>query len=172
MRCRDSESATMRELVKRGQIKFLRHAWHLTGDREAAWDLIQDSWVAIVKGIRALDDPTCFRAWAFRIVTNKCADRIRRLQTQRMRRDETAGDAERESVDPVSESIEEEEMTSLRQAIWRLPQEQRAVLALHDLEGIGTEELGMILEVPRGTIKSRLHHARQALKDSLERVQS
>ena len=77
----DSEAFT--QLVERWHPRLLRHAYHLTQDREAAGDVAQESWMAIVRGMGSLRDPARFRAWALRIVANKARDWIRRKKKEK-----------------------------------------------------------------------------------------
>ncbi|NIR42694.1 MAG: RNA polymerase sigma factor, partial [Gemmatimonadetes bacterium] len=64
-------------LVDRWHARLLRHAYHYTQDGEAARDVAQESWIAVVRGLRSLEDPARFRAWVLRIVANKARDWIR-----------------------------------------------------------------------------------------------
>ena len=80
MGCQDGDGQSLIALVNRWQPRLLCHAMRLTREHEAAMDVVQDAWVAIVRGIRRLDDPACFAPWVYRIVTNKCADWTRQRQ--------------------------------------------------------------------------------------------
>ena len=73
----DGDSTAMEALVGRWQKRLWHHALRLTGDRDAAWDVTQQAWLGIVKGLQKLHDPANFRAWAYRITANKSADWIR-----------------------------------------------------------------------------------------------
>ncbi len=73
----------MELLVARWHKRLWRHAQHLVGDTEAAWDVTQQSWLAIIKGLGKLQDPACFRSWAYRITTNLSVDWIRKQQRSR-----------------------------------------------------------------------------------------
>jgi len=172
LRCQDGERDALASLVARWQPRFGAFAWRLTGDRESARDVVQESWLAIVKGLRRLDDPACFRTWAYRIVRNKCADwtrrRVVRREGERLLNEETDhGDTTR-AVD----SEANEEASVIRQAMEELPPEQRVVLSLHYLDGMGLQAISESLGVPVGTVKSRLFLARNRLRSVLERVTS
>lgn len=162
----DGEAEAFRELVGRWQRRLWRHAWRLTGRRDAASDVLQEAWIAIVRGIRKLDDPACFGAWAYRIVGHKCADWTRGRLRQRNLVESAAEDAVEAVDDPPSGGDEDE---GVRQALARLPAEYRAVLSLRYLDGASTAEIANILGVPLGTVKSRLHYAKKQMKRVLER---
>src|SRR5882724_5213511 len=83
LRFQDGDGEALNELVCRWQPRLLRHAWHLTRQLESAADATQESWLAIVRKIDRLRDPAAFRAWAYRIVTHKCADLTRRQPIER-----------------------------------------------------------------------------------------
>src|SRR5688572_19363110 len=83
LRCQDGDASALDELVCRWQPRLLRHAWHLTRRADAASDVTQESWLGIVRGIGRLADPAMFRAWAYRIVTHKCADWTKRRRNER-----------------------------------------------------------------------------------------
>jgi RNA polymerase sigma factor (sigma-70 family) len=70
-------------LSRRWHPRVLGHAYRLLGRREAARDVAQEAWLAIVRGLRRLDDPARFKSWSFAIVGNKCRDWIRRTQRRR-----------------------------------------------------------------------------------------
>jgi RNA polymerase sigma-70 factor (ECF subfamily) len=149
----------MEALVRRWQKRLWRYAYDLTGRTDAAWDVTQDGWLGIVRGIRRLQDPAHFKAWAYRIVTNKANDwrrremRKNRAQPQATRREATIGETPRVEVS-----------NDLRALLRRLSDRSRAVLTLHYIECFGVAEIAGILRIAKGTVKSRLHTARKELK--------
>lgn len=172
LRCREGDSAALEALIARWQTRFGRLAWRLTGQREAAQDIVQDAWLAIVRGLRRLDDPAFFRTWAYRIVRNKCTDWTRRRTVERKASKELQNAALGESGVTACESESDRNVRLLRDAMAKLPEEQRAMLALHYIDGMGVAEIAHVLNVPAGTVKSRLYHARDRLKQVLERVET
>ena len=84
LQCQEGDGDALKALIARWQPRLARLAWRLTGESEAARDVVQDAWLAIVRGLKRLDDPARFRWWAYRIVTNKCADWIRRRSVRRI----------------------------------------------------------------------------------------
>src|SRR4030042_5729298 len=78
MDCQSGRVKAMELLVNRWQKRLWQYARNLTGDTEAAWDITQESWLGIIRGIGRLDDPARFRPWAYRIVPNKVNDWIRK----------------------------------------------------------------------------------------------
>ncbi len=164
MRCQAGDRESFDLLVRRWQRRLWRYARSLTGSDDAAWDVTQETWIAIVKRIRKLSDPAWFGAWAHRIVRNKCADHCRGAGRQR---NLAAGLAERQRAndDPHREDPGEVVAHALR----RLSPEQRGLLTLkYGDEALNIVEIAVVLGIPVGTVKSRLYHAREELRQILE----
>ncbi len=154
------------DLVRRWQPRLVAHAWRLLGDGEAARDCVQAAWLEIARGLTGLQDERAFPAWAYRIVSRRCA---RDIASSRQRRDLSRAAAA--EPDPVPEHLDIEARDDARRlhaAITTLPPAQRAAVALFHFEGLGIAEIAVALDVPAGTIKTRLMHARRALRAVLE----
>lgn len=149
-------------LAARWQPRLLRTARRLLGDEEEAVAAVQQSWLAIFSGIDRLRDPARFGAWAFAILHRRCASRIARLQKERAR---DGGRADEQSL------AQPDERSNGAQAILDsfavLPPGQRLAAHLHYVEGLTLREIARVANAPEGTIKSRLYHARKALKRAL-----
>jgi len=159
MRCQDGEADAMAELVRRWQQRLWRHAYRMTGREDGAWEVAQEAWLAIVRGIGRLYDPARFRGWAYRIVTNKAANWIARRRRRRDKQRELPADPPATGGDERTDPGED-----LQAALRRLPKQRRAILSLHYLEGLTVAEIAAALSIPPGTVKSRLYHARNELK--------
>lgn len=164
---RAGDRRAMETLAVRWSPKLLRHAYRLTGDIEMARDAAQDGWADIISGLPRLSDAALFPSWAFRIVTRRCADAIRR--NQRRRRTIAAFALESEPAGPDEASAESNaDRAPLRRALSALPSEQRAAVALFYGEDLSVAEIAAALAAPVGTIKTRLMHARRKLREALE----
>ena len=164
LRCQEADSEAFGELLQRWQKRLWQHAWRLVGREDAAWDILQDSLVAISRGISRLEAPAAFGAWAYRIVTYKSRDWIRK----ETRRRHAYGSYETELAHNQEDPLPGEKIMSLKEAVLRLPGKDRALLALKYEDDFDIEEIASILDVPTGTVKSRLYHARQRLKRMME----
>lgn len=165
LRCQQRDPAAFEELVERWHERLWRHAWRLTSDEQAAWDVVQDTWIAISQGIGRVADPNAFSAWAYRVTSNKSTDWLRR---QRRRNASDGVFLERAAVDMAVAVDVRRRSRDVKQAMEQLPGADRALLCLHYEEGFDTIEIAEILGIPRGTVKSRLYHARERLKNLLE----
>ena len=163
MDAQDGREEALEALVGRWQKRLWWHACNLTGSADDAWEITQESWLAIVRGLSRLNDPARFGSWAYRIVTNKAHDRLRRRG-----RDACPAPApdpqETETVSPPDPVAGE-----VREILRRLPAAARTVLHLRYLEGFDLAELAEILGIPEGTVKSRLHSARAEFRKLWER---
>ncbi len=156
-------------LVVRWQPKLLRHAWRLLGDAERARDAVQESWVEILRSLGRLDDLAAFPAWALQIVTRRCQRLFRGSDQQRrataaltVEADEICSNAHEGELNVDIEQV----LTALRS----LPGAQRSVLALFYLESLSVAEIAIAMDVPPGTVKTRLMHARNKVRALLEGV--
>lgn len=160
LRSQTGDSDAVTQLVEYWQPRLWVFARTLVGDDESAWDVTQDVWLAVMRDLRRLQDPGRFRPWIFRIVRNKAADKVRGWQRQRR--------LLREQAAIAGQQIRHE-TNDVRELLSTMPKPEGSMLALHYLEGIGYEELATILDIPVGTVKSRLYKARQEFRKLLER---
>lgn len=178
LRCQSGDTDALEELIGSWQPRLWRHARRLTGRREAAWDVLQETLLGIVRNLHRLDDPALFRTWAYRIATNKSADWLRKQQRDRKLAEAVANNGDPRSL-PVQQPRELEpthepndDVKRLHDAMGELSGDRQTILVMHYLDGMGIAEIAVALDIPAGTVKSRLYHARQHLKELLERTES
>ena len=155
MDCQSGSARAMEMLVSRWQKRLWKYAYNLTDDTEAAWDITQESWLGIIKGIRKLHDPAKFKGWVYRIVTNKVNDWIRKNKMVK----------KVELNEMQNHQHKDEQNTDVKELLAKLDMKKRAVLNLYYLEQLSIPEIGIALKIPKGTVKSRLHNARNELKE-------
>ncbi len=155
MDAQDGNVKAMEALVSRWQKRLWHHAFRLTDDTQAAWDVTQQAWLGIIKGLRKLHDPANFRAWAYRITTNKAINWIRKNRK-----------VKKVNLDEIQEQQQKtREDTGIKELLEKLDIKKQAVLCLYYFEQLSVSEIGTALNIPRGTVKSRLHNARKELKE-------
>lgn len=178
------------ELLESHRARIYALCLGMTGSPDLALDLTQDALVKIILGLPGFAFRSRLSTWITRVVMNVClSDRRRRrlrrtlsLQTPTGNQElGTASDSRRGPwVSNLADSRElppdhivqvREESGRLRAALTRLEQRQRAILILRDGQGLDYSEIAAILEVPEGTVKSRLFRARLALRTELERLE-
>jgi RNA polymerase sigma factor (sigma-70 family) len=159
MECQDGSVRALDRLVSRWQKRLWRYAYRLTGDAEAAWDVTQESWLGVIRGLARLHDPARFRPWIYQIVTRKADDWIAGNAKTRRRR------VEMKSEEPEEDQWQDrEDSDEIQNLLRELPDQSRTVLTLYYLEGLSIAEAAQVLGIPEGTVKSRLHAARNELK--------
>ena len=154
------DNKALEELIDYWQPRLLKHAWYLTNDQEVAKDIVQDSWIAAMKGLRSLRDPSRFRAWIYKVITYKCADWSRQNQRQKKLQKEMP----HTMLDHTSESDSNDDFYSVLNT---LDTKYKTILSLYYLEEMSIAEVAEILKISQGTVKSRLYHARNKLKQKL-----
>jgi RNA polymerase sigma-70 factor (ECF subfamily) len=142
-------------------------AYRLTGDDEEARDLAQDVLIRLHKGLARYREGN-FEGWLYRTTVNAFRDRLRK---RKRLREDTLPD---EPPGMRTRGIVEEEVQLgelhdvVQRALVRLPPEYREAVVLRDLEGRSYEEIAHILDIPAGTVRSRIHRGREALRQLLE----
>ena len=158
--CQNGRAEALRALVSRWQRRFWRHALYLTGDAEAAWDVTQESWLGIVRGIARLKQPARFREWGFRIVTNKARDWMKR------KRGGTGRDPDALPAPVIEGDLERSDNAAdVLHLLRRVSSDHRVILTLHYFEGLRVADVADILGIPVGTAKSRLYAAREEFRE-------
>lgn len=155
------------KLVTLYHKKFLRHAYRLLNDMDPAKEAVQDGWLDILRGLPKLNEDAAFAAWSFRIITRKCAKQISRLQAARGANQFLTDDVQQDSQAEVELELAADRR-SLRAAMAELPNTHRAAVALFYLEEMTVAEVAVALEIPVGTVKTRLMNARRKLRAALE----
>ncbi|MCL2640233.1 MAG: RNA polymerase sigma factor [Phycisphaerales bacterium] len=163
LRCQEGDPAAMEQLVLRWQERLWHHARRLSGNDEAAWDVLQEAWMAMAGRMRSLNDPAAFGGWAYQIVSHKCRDWIRREMRGR-----AALEAYREMPEEGEDEWLQKKYEEVKALMERLSGAERAILALVYEEGFDMGQVAEILGVPAGTVKSRLFHARRKLRELYE----
>lgn len=162
---RTGDKSALDRLAQRWQPKLLRHARRLLGETEPAREATQEAWLEILRGLSGLREARAFPAWAYRIVSRRCAGGIRQRQCQRQR--DVA-----ETFDEVASTTESPERNvsndELHELLAGLPAHHRATLALFYLEGLTVTEIASALEIASGTVKTRLMHARHRMRALLQ----
>lgn len=174
-RCQAGDRASFDLLVRDHYQLAYNIAYRMLADANSAADATQN---AFVRAFRALDDfraDASFATWLYRIVTNVCLDHIRQAQKEPtnltvLADDETTRaqrDIPDERADPAAQVEQQQRQQVVHAALQRMSPEHRGVVVLYDLNGFSHEETAQILDIPTGTVKSRLNRARLILKELL-----
>lgn len=156
----NGNSAALVQLVKRWHKDFCKKAFFIVKDSEVAKDVAQESWQTIIKKLDSLKDASSFGSWALRIVNNKAID-VLRVQS-RLTKTKSELKKVYEIEEPHTENKELKNL--LLRGIQDLTVEQRQVIWLFYLNEYTLSEIAELLKIKKGTVKSRLFHAREKLK--------
>ena len=172
-RARSGDTRAFEDLARREERALYRHALRIVGTTSDAEDIVQDALFSAWRSIASFQG-TSFRAWLFRIATNRALDQLR----SRKRRPELPldppDDDEVTWAEPVAPGPDltqlagdREALAAVEAALEALPAEQRTALLLRDVEGFAYEEIAVITTVEIGTVKSRIHRGRLAVRNAL-----
>ncbi len=173
--CRAGQTEAFGALVQRHQERLYQTLLHLCGSSEDAKDVLQDTFLRAYEKLEQFHGDSSFYTWVYRIGVNialsghrrrRARPTVRRMGDDSVNRHEDAAD-ESADADPTYalERVEREQIVEA--ALNQLGPEHRAVVILKDFDGRRYEEIGVILNVPIGTVRSRLHRARCELRDRL-----
>jgi RNA polymerase sigma-70 factor (ECF subfamily) len=166
LRCQAGDEAAFAELVARFQPRLRYYLHKMLRDVQGAEDALQDVWLAVFRAVSRLADLSAFRAWLYRIARDRALRELRKHRpSYRPLRE----------VDPVDGRSAETPFTAadverVHAALDELAAEHREVLVLRYLETMTYEEIARVVGRPVGTVRSRLHYARHALRGVLERM--
>jgi len=172
-RARSGDTRAFEDLARREERALYRHALRIVGTTSDAEDIVQDALFSAWRSIASFQGLS-FRAWLFRIATNRALDQLR----SRKRRPELPldppDDDEVTWAEPVAPGPDlaqiagdREALAAVESALEALPAEQRTALLLRDVEGFAYEEIAVITSVEIGTVKSRIHRGRLAVRNAL-----
>jgi RNA polymerase sigma factor (sigma-70 family) len=162
VRCQLGERQAFDDLIDRWHIPLWKYARRLTGDDDAAKEVVQDVWLRVLRGIHRLRDGSRLRAWLFGIARRTLTDRLRAQYARPAMSDVDLTDVAWAAPDDL-----ESELAALEHELARLPITEREVLTLFYLQELSLAEIAEVLDVPAGTVKSRLFRARQLLRREL-----
>ena len=154
-------------MVKANQARILRLALGMMRDRAAAEDIAQETFLRAFRFQAGFRGESSVSTWLYRVAMNLCLDAQRKLQARVL---QPIDDTEESPPDPArspEESLELSQMAKkVELALETVGSKHRAILLLREVEGLSYEEISAVLEIPLGTVMSRLHHARMKLFDA------
>src|SRR5262245_31310723 len=178
-RAQTGDVAAFRQLVERHQRRAFAIALSLVRDENDARELVQDAFLRVYKGLKNFQGTSSFFTWLYRIITNLSIDLIRKPGRQLADIDEARFETDEsqeadfpllsrvDGSDPVDVVRRREIAGRLQAALDALPPYHRGVIVMREIEGLSYEEMAQAMGVSKGTIMSRLFHARQKLQKAL-----
>ena len=179
--CKAGDENAFAEIVLAYQKKVFNIAFRMLGNREEAKELSQEVFLSVLESIKDLREEVKFEPWLTQMTLNHCRNRWKYLKRRHYFKTDSLndpigtedGEMERPVYDPSGnpETLFEKKIIRefVRKGLLKLKEDQREMIVLRDLQGHSYEEIGKLLSLPEGTIKSRLHRARMDLKGILEK---
>jgi RNA polymerase sigma-70 factor (ECF subfamily) len=161
-KCRAGDKEAFRHVVERYQAQAIGHAIAILGNRENAMDAVQEAFIDAFQALDRVDLTRRFYPWFYVILRNRCY----KLATK-LKKHEVSNWDETEILAPAA-SLQPEDTMLLERAMLKLPAEDRELITLRHLDGLSYDELAKRLEIPQGTVMSRLYYARKNLRERLK----
>jgi RNA polymerase sigma-70 factor (ECF subfamily) len=175
--CAAGDGEAVRHLVTANNQRLFRTAWSILKNRQEAEDVLQSAYASALRAIGSFEARSTLTTWLTRITINEALAR-RRVQQRRRKHLEAEGvqvlETYREQLakgsqapSPEAEAAREQLRSILERAIGDLPESFRTVFVLHEIEGVSVEDTAYTLDIPTGTVKTRLMRARKKLQQAL-----
>ncbi|MEM9379315.1 MAG: sigma-70 family RNA polymerase sigma factor [Planctomycetota bacterium] len=171
LRAQVGEPEAYGRLVEMHGARLRYYVRRLVRDPDEVEDVVQDTWLAVVRRIATLDDPASFRAWMYRIARNLVTTGLRRRRALRSLDDPDHADGAPAAPEGDDElEVEAFDAQDVHRALERLPLPQRETLALRFVDGLTYDEIAAVVGRSVGTVRSRLHYGKHALHAELTRL--
>jgi RNA polymerase sigma-70 factor (ECF subfamily) len=162
----DKES--LNELLKIVQTPLFRYIYRLVSEQNLAEDILQEVFLIIYRKLKWLENPTLFRAWAYRIASRETFRHLKKEKkwTEQIRDEEVLETIQAEISDQI---YEPELIAKIPEMLEKVSPASRAVLILHYLEEMSLNQVAEVLDISLGTVKSRLNYGLEALRKHYDR---
>ena len=159
-------------LVERHQNRIFQFVLALLRNRQDAEDVAQEAFVGAFRKLDSFEGRSSFFTWLRRLAYNACIDHLRKKKSRKsdLSTPDTSYLVASQSANPMNRLEERETIDAVRSAIDQLPEEQRSIVCMRDIDGMDYSEIASVLDIPIGTVRSRLHRARLELKSIFERA--
>jgi RNA polymerase sigma factor (sigma-70 family) len=176
-RAQAGDTAAFDELVSRHALRIRGMVYHMTGHREDTEDIVQAAWVRAYRALKRFRGQSAFYTWLYRIAMNLTLNHLkrRRRRAGELSLDDLEGTVERhpDLMDlaarhtPARDAQLSDLQRRIHEALGTLGEKHRAVVVLHDIQGLPHEAIGKALGIPTATVRTRLFYARRRLQDEL-----
>jgi RNA polymerase sigma-70 factor (ECF subfamily) len=165
LRCQAGDPGAFEDLIAVMERPLLYYAASLTGSQDRGLDVLQEVWIKALRGIRKLKDPGSLRSWLYSVTHGVAVDAFRR-SASRERAEQTQFEDFHESEEPSAEKLmfDREDAEALHRALNLVGSAHREVLVLHFLQDLSLAEIAEVVGCSEGTVKSRLHYAKQSMR--------
>ena len=166
LRCQRGDREAFAHLVARWEARLFYYIRRLAPTEEDAWDALQETWIRVVASIHTLRDESLLAPWLYRLARNVAVSQFRLGRHERELREPADELADIENAEPEFTADDAEQVHC---ALDQVALPFREVLTLFFIQGLSVAQIATIVEIPEGTVKSRLHYARRALREAMEK---
>ena len=165
LKCQRRDEKAFREIVNSWEPRLYYYLRRIVENENDVWDILQETWLAVFKNIRKLEDPLKFSTWLYKISHNKAVNLLRKENRYvQMKSDQISDNFENTNTDiDVKERGEH-----VHKLLDKLKLAHREIITLYFLEGFSINEMAQIIGVSEGTVKSRLYYAKHKLHEVLK----
>jgi RNA polymerase sigma-70 factor (ECF subfamily) len=172
------DQSAYEEIVEIYKDKVFQLCYRILGNRHEAEDMAQEAFIRAYVNISSFNIDLKFSTWLYRIATNLCIDRIRKKKPDYYLDAEVSGtdgltmysQIASDTILPEDEIESLELQETIQREITKLPEKYRSVIVLKYIEELSLNEISEILDIPLGTVKTRIHRGREALRHQLRNV--
>ncbi len=161
--CLDGDMKAFEEIVKKYQKPVFNTALRMTNNRKDAEDITQSAFLKVYENLESFNPDYKFFSWLYKISYNEILSFLKRRRPFEELNNNTIS----EDNNPVEKSEKNDEAAEIKKAIMKLKPDARTVILLRHYQNMSYKEIGMILDIPEKTVKSRLYSSRQYLKEIL-----
>lgn len=174
-RIRAGDTSGFDELYKQYRTRAYNLAFRVTKNNESALDVVQESFIKVFKNLDGFEGSSSFYTWLYRIVMNLAIDKVRadaRGQRhvefdERLAQDESLEGKTARSESPLRRVLRSELSARIREVLDELPEYHREAIVLREVDGLSYDEIAEAMDCPKGTVMSRLFHARHKMQERL-----
>ncbi|MBR2902524.1 MAG: sigma-70 family RNA polymerase sigma factor [Clostridia bacterium] len=174
---RDGDVEAFERLIESVKLLVINTAYQYLKDYEDALDCSQEVFIKAYRNMASYRENSAFSTWIYQITKNQCIDMLRRNKTTNLSIEESMEDEDApeiqlsapESQQPENNAIRNRQIEAVRRAIDQLPDKLREVCVMRDIQELSYQEISELLDIPEGTVKSRLNSARIKLRKILEK---
>lgn len=166
LRCSRGQKEAFEELVSSWEKKLFYYIHRLLEDEQEAWVVLQEVWVKVLQNIKRIREPRKLPVWLYSITRKTVISHLREKYSQRelLEKEEVYSNIEENNSQNNFDNIQQ-----VHYGLGKISLPHRDILTLFFLQDLSLEEIAEALQIPKGTVKSRLYYAKKAFKDVLER---
>lgn len=169
-RAAEGDADAFEELVRRYRNDVYALCYQYMRNREEAWDMSQESFIKVYRGIKGFRSESSFKTWALRIAKNRCLDELKRRRVPTVDIGEDGEKYPGGELTPGGKADAKELGEAIERAMRSLPEIHRTAFMLRELNGLSYDEMAVVMQCNIGTVMSRLHHARKKLQQALREM--